>query len=57
LIVVKPGGDIIAQYVVTFLNSQFGRRLFASGMTGTAQQHFNVGEFSKMKLPLPTIEE
>lgn len=57
LIVAKPGSDIIAQYVVTFLNSQFGRRLFASGMTGTAQQHFNVGEFSKMKLPLPKIEE
>lgn len=55
LIVAKPGNEIDAQYVVTFLNSQFGRRIFLSGTTGTAQQHFNVGEFSKLKLPVPPL--
>jgi type I restriction enzyme S subunit len=55
LIVAKPGPEVDAQYVVTFLNSQFGRRLFSSGTTGTAQQHFNVGEFSKLKLPVPPL--
>lgn len=53
LIVVKPTDLIEPQYVVTFLNSQFGRRIFSAGTTGTAQQHFNVGEFSKLKLPVP----
>ncbi|MCE1241555.1 MAG: restriction endonuclease subunit S [Azonexaceae bacterium] len=56
LIVAKPGPTINADYVVTFLNSRFGRRIFSSGTTGTAQQHFNVGEFSKLKLPVPPIE-
>lgn len=53
LIVAKPSDGLDPFYVVTFLNSQFGRRLFSSGTTGTAQQHFNVGEFSKLKLPVP----
>jgi type I restriction enzyme S subunit len=56
LIVAKPGEEIEAQYVVTFLNSQFGRRIFSAGTTGTAQQHFNVGEFSKLRLPVPPRE-
>ncbi len=56
LIVAKPADDIEPQYVVTFLNSQFGRRIFFAGTTGTAQQHFNVGEFSKLRLPVPPRE-
>lgn len=55
LIVARPGNKIDPQYVVMFLNSQFGRRIFSSGTTGTAQQHFNVGEFSKLKLPVPSL--
>ncbi len=55
LIIAKPGSSISADYVVAFLNSQFGRRIFSAGMTGTAQQHFNVGEFSKLKLPVPPL--
>jgi type I restriction enzyme, S subunit len=55
LILAKPGPSISADYVVAFLNSRFGRRIFSSGTTGTAQQHFNVGEFSKLKLPVPPI--
>lgn len=55
LILAKPGPSISAEYVVAFLNSQFGRRIFSSGTTGTAQQHFNVGEFAKLKLPVPPL--
>lgn len=55
LIVARPGASICAEYAVAFLNSQFGRRIFSSGTTGTAQQHFNVGEFSKLKLPVPPL--
>lgn len=55
LIVAKPVPSINADYVVTFLNSQFGRRIFSSGTTGTAQKHFNVGEFSKLRLPVPPL--
>lgn len=57
LILARPGPSISADYVVAFLNSRFGRRIFASGTTGTAQQHFNVGEFSRLKLPVPTRTE
>jgi type I restriction enzyme S subunit len=56
LILAKPGPSISADYVVAFLNSQFGRRIFSAGTTGTAQQHFNVGEFSKLKLPVPPLD-
>lgn len=56
LIVAKPGPSITADYVVTFLNSQFGRRIFSQGTTGTAQKHFNVGEFSKLRLPVPPFD-
>jgi type I restriction enzyme S subunit len=55
LIVARPGASVSADYAVAFLNSQFGRRIFSSGTTGTAQQHFNVGEFSKLKLPVPPL--
>jgi type I restriction enzyme S subunit len=56
LIVAKPADATEPQFVVTFLNSQFGRRMFSAGTTGTAQKHFNVGEFSKLKLPVPPRE-
>lgn len=55
LIVARPGPSICADFAVAFLNSQFGRRLVSSGTAGTAQQHFNVGEFAKSKLPLPPL--
>ena len=55
LIVAKPADATEPQFVVTFLNSQFGRRMFSAGTTGTAQKHFNVGEFSKLKLPVPPL--
>jgi restriction endonuclease S subunit len=55
LIVAKPGDTVDSGYVATFLNSTFGRRIFSSGTTGTAQKHFNVGEFSKLKLPVPQL--
>lgn len=55
LIVAKPGDTVDSSYVTTFLNSNFGRRIFLSGTTGTAQKHFNVGEFSKLRLPVPEL--
>lgn len=57
LIIARPGNGILPYFVTAFLNSQFGRRQFLSGMTGTAQKHFNVGEFNKLKIPVPPVED
>ncbi|MHB2025087.1 MAG: restriction endonuclease subunit S [Elusimicrobiota bacterium] len=57
LIIARPGKSIAPYFVTAFLNSQFGRRMFMAGITGTAQKHFNIGEFTKLKIPIPPIEQ
>lgn len=59
LIVTTPSDKLSPDYFALILNSAFGRRLFQSGTTGTAQQHFNVGAFKKLEIPVPprTVQE
>lgn len=57
LIIVRPNERLRPEYLSRFLNSAFGRRQFASGTAGTAQQHFNVGEFKRLQIPLPSLPE
>ncbi len=40
-----------------FINSSIAKRQTRKGIAGTAQTHFNVGEFKKLKIPLLTIAE
>ena len=55
LIVTTPGKNLNPHFFALFLNSATGRRSFSAGAAGTAQQHFNVGAFKHIRLPLPPI--
>lgn len=56
LIVTTPGKNLNSHFFALFLNSATGRRSFSAGAAGTAQQHFNVGAFKHIRLPLPPID-
>jgi type I restriction enzyme S subunit len=56
LIVTTPGDKLNPHYFALFLNSATGRRSFSAGAAGTAQQHFNVGAFKRIRLPLPPLD-
>jgi type I restriction enzyme S subunit len=56
LILVRPKPHLLPEYLVSFLNSAFGRRKITRGSAGTAQQHFNVGEFERLELPVPKLK-
>jgi len=56
LIVTTPGKNLNPHFFALFLNSATGRRSFSAGAAGTAQQHFNVGAFKRIRLPLPPID-
>lgn len=55
LILVRPKPYLLPEYLVAFLNSAFGRRRIYRGSAGTAQQHFNVSEFQRLELPIPSL--
>lgn len=57
LIVVRPGSELNPGYLCRFLNSRVGRRTMFKGSAGTAQQHFNVTEFKKLRIPSIPIQE
>ena len=56
LIIATPGEHLRSEFLCAVLNSRYGRRQFASGIAGTAQKHFNVGLFKKLKIPVPSLE-
>lgn len=55
LIIATPGEHLRSEFLCAVLNSRYGRRQFASGIAGTAQKHFNVGLFKKLKIPVPSL--
>ena len=55
LIIAKPSKRLRSHFLCAVLNSAYGRRQFASGTAGTAQQHFNVEVFKKLRLPVPDL--
>lgn len=57
LVVVRPGADVLSEYLVLFFNSEYGKRLVGGNLTGAAQKHFNVGAAKRVVLPIPTLEE
>ncbi len=56
LIVTTPGEKLRPRYFTALLNSSVGKRVFSLGTAGTAQQHFNVGAFKQMTIPVPALE-
>lgn len=57
LIISTTGPELRPEFFCRFLNSVAGRRQFASGIAGTAQLHFNVELFKKLRIPVPAIAE
>ena len=57
LIISTTGPDLRPEFFCRFLNSVAGRRQFASGIAGTAQLHFNVELFKKLRIPVPPLSE
>lgn len=57
LIISTTGPELRPEFFCRFLNSVAGRRQFASGIAGTAQLHFNVELFKKLRIPVPPLAE
>lgn len=57
LIISTTGPDLRPEFFCRFLNSVAGRKQFASGIAGTAQLHFNVELFKKLRIPVPPLAE
>ena len=56
LVIVRTGNSLDPRYLTYYLNSAASHHI-ASVLVGAVQQHFNVGEAKRLKLPLPTIDE
>jgi len=48
---------VTSKYLCAFTNSEHGRRQVLDGQGGLAQQHFNVGSYKNLLLPLPPLPE
>lgn len=57
LIIARPDkSQITPGYLAAFNNGNYVKNLVARQSVGSAQKHFNVGFYKKMKLPIPPIE-
>jgi type I restriction enzyme S subunit len=57
LIIARPGKDILPDYLSAFVNSDLAKRQFNRGIAGTAQTHFNIGEFKKLKISMVSVDK
>ena len=57
IVIATPGERLMPEFLVMFLNSDFGKRLVATKSVGAAQKHFNVTAAKAVDFPTPTIEE
>ncbi|WP_164661334.1 restriction endonuclease subunit S [Tropicibacter sp. Alg240-R139] len=48
---------VLPEYLCAFTNSEHGKRQILDGQGGLAQQHFNVGAYKELLLPLPPLRE
>lgn len=53
LVVITPGSELNAHFLVAIFNSTFGKNLVGGRLVGAAQQHFNVTVAKELKLQLP----
>lgn len=51
----RPKPELRPHFASYFINSGTARRQIGAMQGGLAQQHFNVGEMKKLKLPVPTL--
>ncbi|OAN77247.1 hypothetical protein A8B81_15770 [Sulfitobacter pontiacus] len=58
LIFARPNqARVLPEFLCSFTNSEYGKKQILDGQGGLAQQHFNVGAFNKLRVPLPPIAE
>jgi type I restriction enzyme S subunit len=58
ILIATPNKEkILSQYLCYFNNSPLGKGLFISKSRGVAQKHLNVGEYSKLKIHIPSLME
>lgn len=57
LIVASPKEILLSSYLSAFVNSVLAKRQLRKGIAGTAQTHFNIGEFKKLRVPMMPLEE
>lgn len=58
LIFARPDkAKVLPEFLCEFTNSEYGKKQVLDGQGGLAQQHFNVGAFNKLKVPLPPLPE
>jgi len=58
ILIATPDKDqIFSKFLCAFNNSPFGKGLFAEGSRGVAQKHLNVGVYSNLTIPIPSLKE
>jgi type I restriction enzyme S subunit len=57
LVIMRPGPEVQARFLVAFFNSSFGKRLVSGKLVGAAQKHFNVGTAKDTVLHLPSLPD
>ena len=57
ILIAVPNLEIVLpEYLCAFTNSPLGRKLVATKKRGVAQAHLNVSGYSKIEIPVPSIE-
>ena len=49
--------QVLPEFLCMYINSEFGKQQVLDNQGGLAQQHFNVGSFNVLKVPLPPLAE
>ena len=57
LIIARPSKILLPEYLSSFVNSGLAKQQMRRGIAGTAQTHFNIGEFKKLLIPMMPLED
>lgn len=58
ILIATPNSNLItSKYLCAFNNSPKGKGLFSEGARGVAQKHLNVGVYSRLLIPIPSLKE
>jgi type I restriction enzyme, S subunit len=57
LIIARPSKGLLPEYLSSFVNSGLAKQQMRRGIAGTAQSHFNIGEFKKLLIPMMPLED
>ncbi|ATD80670.1 MULTISPECIES: restriction endonuclease subunit S [Desulfovibrio] len=57
LIIARPSKRLLPEYLSSFVNSGLAKQQMRRGIAGTAQTHFNIGEFKKLLIPMVPLED